>query len=262
MSATRLSLIAVLAASLAAPAAAAVSKEQLQKTLEDNPDLVLDVLRSHHKELMEILNQAVQEEREEQAKQEQAAQDKEIADALVHPIQAKIDAKTHIRGKENAKYTLVEYSDFQCPYCGRAFLTVEELRKKYGDQLRFIFKDKPLPMHPEAMPAAQWFEAVALQSPQKAWQFHDKMFENQDKLGLDFFKQTVKDLGLNVAKAQKDAQSKVVADKIAADVAEAEKLGFSGTPGFLLNGVPIRGAYPIDTFDSIIQRINNKQAKN
>src|SRR5579872_2464546 len=144
---------AILALAIAAPASAAVSKDELQKALQASPDLVLDVLRNNHKQLMDILNQAVQEERERQQKDEAAAQQKEIDDALQHPLVAEIDAKAHVRGKKSAKYTLVEYSDFQCPYCGRGFMTVEELRQKYGNDMRFIFKDKPLPMHPMAMPA-------------------------------------------------------------------------------------------------------------
>ncbi len=263
MTASRLLAVAALATAIAVQASAAeISKEEIQKTLQANPDLVLDVLRHNHKDLLDILNQAVQEERSQQAKNEQADQEKEIADALKHPIVASIDSKTHILGKKSAKYTLLEYADFQCPYCGRAFLTVEELRKKYGDNLRFVFKNNPLPMHPEAMPAAKWFEAVAMQSPEKGWLFYDKMFENQDKLGDEFFKQTTKELGLDVAKTQKDAKSTAVADKIAGDIAEAMKFGFNGTPGFLLNGVPVRGAYPIDTFESIIKRLDAEQAKN
>ena len=84
---------------------------------------------------------------------------------------------------------------------------------------------------------------------------HDKMFENQDKLGDDFFRKTVKELGLDVAKAAKDKDSKAVAEKIAADSAESHEFGFRGTPGFLINGVPLRGAYPASEFDKIIERL-------
>ena len=111
-------------------------------------------------------------------------------------------------------------------------------------------------MHPNAMPAAQWFEAATLQNPEKAWAFHDKLFENQDKLGDEFFEATAKSLGLNVDKLKKDMQSQEVKDAIAADTKEAESFGFDGTPGFLINGVPVHGAYPPEYFDQMIQKID------
>ncbi|MDT1000363.1 DsbA family protein, partial [Pseudomonas aeruginosa] len=77
-------------------------------------------------------------------------------------------------------------------------------------------------IHPMAMPAAKWLEAVALQSPEKAWQFHDKLFQNQGQLSEDYFKKTAKELGVDVAKAAKDAESQAVADRIEADTKEAK----------------------------------------
>ena len=121
--------------------------------------------------------------------------------------------------------------------------------------LREVFKNKPLPMHPQAMPAASWFEAARLQSPEKSWAFHDKLFQNQDKLGEPFYRETAKALGLDADKLAKDAASQAVKDAIAADVKEAEEFKFEGTPGFLLNGIPIRGAYPVEHFDEIIQKL-------
>jgi protein-disulfide isomerase len=87
------------------------------------------------------------------------------------------------------------------------------------------------------MPAAAWMEAIGLQSAEKAWLFHDKMFENQDKLGEEFFKKTAKELGADVEKAAKDAASQPIQDKIDADMKEAREFGFSGTPGFLINEI-------------------------
>jgi protein-disulfide isomerase len=96
-----------------------------------------------------------------------------------------------------------------------------------------------------AMPAAQWFEALYLQSPEKAWTFHDQLFENQSKLGEEYFKALAKDLGLDVAKAAKDAKSDAVRNKIEADIKEAKGFGIEGTPAYLINGVPLRGACPV-----------------
>lgn len=239
--------------------AKAPTKEEIKDILQKNPDILLDVLKQNKKQLFDIVNEAAQEEQARREKDEADAEKKEFDDAFKNPKQPDIASKdTHVRGNDKAKYTLVEYSDFQCPYCGRGFQTVETLRKKYGDNLKFIYKDMPLPFHPMAMPAAKYFEAAMLQSSEKAWQLHDKMFENQQQLSDQWIKDTAKSLGLNVKKLEKDAQSDVVAKKIQADQAEAQTMGFSGTPGFLLNGIPVKGAYPVEYFDGIIARLEGK----
>jgi protein-disulfide isomerase len=167
-----------------------------------------------------------------------------------------VDARAHVRGDAKAPITIVEYSDFQCPFCARGSKTSEEVRQKYGAKVRLVFKHEPTNQrHPEAFPAAAWMEAVALQSREKAWLFHDKLFENQDKLGDEFYRKTVKELGLDLAKAAKDRDSDAIKEKIAADVRESHEFGFQGTPGFLINGVPLRGAYPASEFDKIIERL-------
>ena len=253
-------LAAVAAALLCAavPASAKISKDELKQALKDNPDVLLDVLKDNKKQLFEIVESAAQEEQQRRQQEQEEAAKKEFEESFKNPKKPEITSKTRIRGNKDAKYTLVEYSDFQCPYCARGANTVEALRKKYGGNLRFIYKNMPLPFHPQAMPAAKWFEAVALQSPEKSWLFHDKMFQNQDKLSTDFFKETVKSLGLDAAKAEKDAGSQAVADKIEADSKEGKQMGFDGTPGFLLNGIPVKGAYPVEYFDSIVARLEGK----
>jgi protein-disulfide isomerase len=241
---------------IAAPSFAAVSREDLQKALEKNPDLVLEALKKTDKAaFFEYVMTAQRDYQEKKQVEEEAKEKQELEDAFKKPLKPEIDAKTRVRGDKNAPITIVEYSDFQCPYCSRGFQVVEQVRQKYGAKVRFIYKHLPLPMHPMALPAAKWQEAVALQSPDKAWIFHDTMFKNQSSLSEDFFKKTVKDLGLNVEKAAKDAQSPAVSEKVETDSAEAKSFGFSGTPGFLINGVPLRGAYPIDKFDEIIKRL-------
>lgn len=237
-----------------------MSRDDLKKALEKNPDLLMDTLKQNKKALFEIVNEAAQEEQARREKEAAEAQKKEYEESFKNPKVPTIDSSTHIRGNKSALFTLVEYSDFQCPYCNRGFQNVETLRKKYGAKLRFIYKHHPLPFHPNAMPAACYFEAAALQSLEKAWLFHDKMFQNQDKLSEDYYKATAKELGLDVARMVKDADSQSIKDKIAADIAEAKKFGFEGTPGFLLNGIPVRGAYPVENFDAIITRLESSKA--
>jgi|GEM_PF-1072907 len=262
--------LALAVLSLAAAASAVeITRDDLKKALDANPDLVLDVLRQNKKDFFEVVQQSAQEEQTRRQKEQQEAQVKEMDEHIKNPLMPAITKKTRIRGNEKAKYTLVEYSDFQCPFCGPktpngtpgGYKIAETLREKYGKDLRFIFKNKPLPFHAKAGPAAQWFEAATLQNPEKAWAFHDKLFENQDKLGDAFFEETAKSLGLDVDKIKKDLQSQAVKDSIDADIKEAEALGFDGTPGFLINGVPVRGAYPAEHFEEIIKKIDEAAKK-
>lgn len=242
---------------IAAPALAAISRDDLKKALDANPDLVIGALKKADKAaFFDLVVDAQKEYQEKRAQEEEERSKKEMEDAFKHPLKPLIDAKTRVRGIKSAPITIVEYSDFQCPYCGRGFQVVEQVRQKYGEKVRFVYKHLPLSsMHPMALPAAKWQEAVALQSIEKAWLFHDTMFKNQGSLSEDFFKKTVKDMGLDVDQAAKDAQSQAVADKIEADSKEAKEFGFTGTPGFLVNGIPLRGAYPPEEFDKIIKRL-------
>jgi protein-disulfide isomerase len=248
---------AALSLLVAAPSLAAMSREDLQQALNKNPDLVLEALKKGDKAaFFEFVMDAQHDYQDKKQAEDEAKEKAELEDAFKNPMKPLIDAKTRIRGNKDAPITVVEYSDFQCPYCGRGFQVVETVREKYGPKVRFIYKNLPLvAIHPNALPAAKWYEAVAIQSPEKSWIFHDTMFKNQSSLSEDFYRKTVKSLGLDVEKAAKDAQSQSVADKIEADTKEAKEFGFTGTPGFLINGIPLRGAYPPEEFDKIIKRL-------
>ncbi len=247
---------ALILAVLALPVSAKdISRDDLEKALKANPDLVIEALRGQKKQLFELVNEAAQEEQLRRQKEEAEREKKEFEESFKNPLKAVIDENSLIRGKKDAKYTLVEYSDFQCPYCVRGFQTVEALRKKLGDDLRFVFKHLPLDFHPQAMPAAIFIEAAKLQSHEKAWKAHDIFFQNQAKLGEDFYQKTAKELALDIERFKKDINSDAVKARVAADTEEAHKLGFSGTPGFLFNGIPVRGAYPVEHFEGVIKRI-------
>ncbi|MBI4405297.1 MAG: thioredoxin domain-containing protein, partial [Deltaproteobacteria bacterium] len=154
---------------------------------------------------------------------------------------------------------VVTYSDFQCFYCKKGFETIEQLRNKYKGKIVFVFKHLPLSVHPWAMPAAKRFEAIALQNPQKAYLYHDELFKNQESIesgGESFLDETAKKLKVDMAKMKKDMESDSVQKQIDADMAEAKSFGIEGTPGFIVMGVSLKGAYPIETFEYVINRKN------
>lgn len=157
---------------------------------------------------------------------------------------------TPILGNRNAKIKIVVFSDYQCPFSKRGAETTNALIKKYGNNLMYVYKNLPLGFHNEAMPAAK--AALAAGKQGKYYEYHDKLFANQDKLGEATYTQIATELGLNINKFNADRNSKEIEDEIKADAAQASTLGFNGTPGFTLNGVKILGAYPIDHFEKII----------
>ena len=165
---------------------------------------------------------------------------------------------TPVLGKKDAKIKLIVFSDFQCPFSKRGADTIQALRQKYGDSLMFVYKNLPLPFHPEAMPAAK--AALAAGKQGKFYEFHDKLFASQDKLGEPLYLQIAKELSLNIEKFNADRNSKEVEDIVKADAEQAGKLGFNGTPGFALNGVKILGAYPTEHFEKVISALNLGQA--
>lgn len=229
----------------------------IEKAIEKNPDIVFNAIKKNPKRFVEVVNEAVRSAqeagREDEAKEEAARLEEEFK----NPKTPAIDDNRTVFGPKDAPITIVEYSDFQCPYCSKGYMTLKEVEKMYGDKVRVIFKHLPLDFHPMAMPAAKWFEAIAMQDRKKAAKFHDIVFENQKDLnqgGEKFLKDAAKKAGADVKKAEKDLSSEAVQKTIAADMEEARKYEFSGTPGFLINGVSLRGAYPAPEFKKIIDR--------
>lgn len=188
-----------------------------------------------------------------------AAAQSAAAATLLRPS---LDAESSARGTADAAYTLVEYTDFQCPYCLQGHRTVEELRLKYGSKLRHVLKHNPLPGHWKALPAARCFEAARLQSPEKSWEFYRRFFTRQQFLGEDLCRETAEDLGLDYKRLKKDAAGMLVRRRIAADIAEARRFGFEGTPNYLINGQAVVGAVSIEEFDAIIEGLGRKHLSN
>jgi protein-disulfide isomerase len=225
-----------------------------------SPEIITDAIEANPAKFIEALNKAVKTAQEGEGKKREEEEKKALEESFDKPLQAELASNEAFRGDANAPITLIEYSDFECPFCSRGFNTVMELMEKYKGKIRFAYKHLPLSFHPQAMPASQYFEAIKLQSAEKAWQFHDEIYKNQRKLqnGEAFLKDIAKKLKVDMAKLAKDVKSEVVQKKIDADMAEAAKFGFQGTPGFLLNGIPVKGAYPTSHFDGLIDELKKR----
>ncbi len=153
-------------------------------------------------------------------------------------------------GGANAAVTLVEFSDFQCPFCSRVTGTLDQIEKAYGDKVRIVFKHLPLRMHSRAPMAHAASEAANRQG--KFWEMHDLIFENQRDLSEAAYLRYAGQIGMDVDQFKKDMASASVKARVDADAAEAAKLGVTGTPGFFVNGYFLSGAKPFSEFKRVI----------
>ncbi|HSX29823.1 MAG TPA: thioredoxin domain-containing protein [Candidatus Saccharimonadales bacterium] len=173
----------------------------------------------------------------------------------------------HVIGTNTTGVTLVEYGDYQCPYCGLYYPTVKQVQDKYKDKIAFQFRNLPLlQVHQNAFAAARAAEAAALQN--KFWEMHDLLYENQNTWAQSsnpspIFEQYAAQLGLNTAQFKKDADSDKVNETINADVAEFNKFKVqTSTPTFFVNGKKIQPDNTADSFSKIIDAEIAKQKKN
>jgi len=154
-------------------------------------------------------------------------------------------------GPQDAPVTIVEFSDYQCPYCQSWYQqTFNQLLTSYPDQIRFVYRDLPLPMHPEAVPAA---EAAHCAGEQDAyWGFHDALFSGQYELGRASYEQIAASLGLDSAAFITCLDDHRYRAEVDEDAADAARVGLNGTPSFVINGRVLVGALPFSEFKAII----------
>ncbi len=235
-------------------------KDKVTKVLKENPQIVIDSIKENPADYIMAIQDAAKNAQGELAKKREEAEKKKLEATYDNPLTPEIRSDESFRGPKNAPLTLVEYSDFECPFCARGFNTVMELLKKYGNNIRFVYKHLPLSFHKQAMASSQYYEALRLQNPELAFKFHDELYKNQSKIksGEKFFKSVAKKIGANMSKLQKDIKSKAVQERIDADLKEAAKFGMQGTPGFILNGVPVKGAYPTSHFVGIVEELKKR----
>jgi protein-disulfide isomerase len=154
-------------------------------------------------------------------------------------------------GPANAKVQIVEFSDFQCPFCSQAAGVVHQIRAKYGDRVRFTFRQFPLPMHPNAREAAE--AAVAASTQGKFWEFHDRLFKNPNQLDRAALEQHAKEAGLNVAAFKKSLDEHKFAPAVDADVKLGERAQVNGTPSMFVNGKRVANPTNFEAVAALIE---------
>lgn len=228
------------------PASRERLRQDIQAVLAAHPELVLDVLDRNKVAVFEIVEKGVR------LKQEQARRD-QILETMKNPLTPEVDPSRPMLGAPEAPVTIVEYSDFLCPFCAKAAQTVKDLVARHPGRVRVFFKH--LPLHEASRETALYFEAAGLQSPELAWQFHDQAFARMKELAERkgaVLEEIAAGLPLDRERLAQDMATPELARRLEQDEAEARRFNLSGTPMFLVNGVLLRGAVPAEAFEEVM----------
>ena len=216
-------------------------REMIKQVIKDNPKLIYDTINSY-----------IQKQRAEQQK-------KQLEASFRNRVQDVVEAHNPAKGPADAPITLIEYTDFECPYCARGASTIDKLIELYPQKIRVVFKNLPLKMHDQALPAAK--AALAANKQGKFWEYHDLLFQNSASISEEMLVKLAQEVQLDMAQFNADRQSEAIAKAITQDMAQAKKHNLTGTPAFIANGVVIRGAKPLEYFSKIIDRLLEKPPK-
>ena len=157
-----------------------------------------------------------------------------------------VGQRDHIQGLDTAPVTLVEYGDYECPYCGDAYPTIKQVQKNLGNKLRFIFRNFPITqIHPHAQHAAEAAEAAVAQN--KFWEMHDYLYEHQQALDDNHLEKYASRLGLDTTQFNHDMASHAYAQRVREDFLSGVRSGVNGTPTFYINGIRYNGSWNLET---------------
>ncbi len=214
-------------------------EQQVLEIIEQNPEAIVASV------------QAYQQERQREQAEARAQQQADVIAEVTQDIEALVGDSPR-KGAETFELVLIEFSDFQCPFCARAVDTVERFIEDHGDEVMLVYKHLPLVnIHPEALPAAQ--AAWAAQQQDQFWEYHDLLFENQGQLGDEYYVEAAEELDLDIDQFNEDRSSPAAEEAVAADMDTARQLQIGGTPFFLLNNQALSGARPYEDFEAALE---------
>jgi protein-disulfide isomerase len=228
--------------------AAAVTDADVDKFYEENKAQIPRPKEQVAPQIKQYLEQ--QKQREGQAAFIQSLEAKYKAEYMLEPIRVQVAADGPAKGPASAPVTIVEFSDFQCPFCSRVVPTMEQVLSKYGDKVRVVFRQFPLAFHENAQKAAE--ASLCAHDQGKFWEMHDAMFQNQQALAVDALKAQAAKLGLNAETFNSCLDGGKHAATVKADFTAGSAAGVSGTPAMFVNGRFISGAVPLEQITPVI----------
>ncbi|MEO5376709.1 MAG: thioredoxin domain-containing protein [Magnetococcus sp. DMHC-6] len=158
------------------------------------------------------------------------------------------------KGDPKARVKLIEFSDYQCPYCSRVQDILKKVEKQYGDKVLHVFRNYPLEFHKDAKKASEAALCAWDQDHKKFWEYHDLLYANQDKMGQADLEKYAKDIKIDESRFQNCLKDGKFAQRVAEDIAEGQRLGITGTPTFYINGQKLTGAQPFEAFQGLIDK--------
>jgi protein-disulfide isomerase len=174
-----------------------------------------------------------------------------------HKLTSPIGERDHVKGPLDAPVTLVEYGDFECPHCGKAYPIVKQLQEKMDGELKFVFRHSPIStVHPHAKNAAEATEAAGSQG--KFWEMHDQLFEHQDALDDESLRRYAMAIGLDVKRFDEEMRSHVYSARVHEDFINGVRSGVNGTPTFFINGLRFNGP---PSFEALLEAITKEIKK-
>jgi protein-disulfide isomerase len=226
------------------------SEEEIKKVMDQYRSRLAKDDAQARQQVVGFLKQQSTNVHEQKVRRELA--DKAGVVILLEPprVQPVVTAESTMRGPFDAPVTLIEYTDFECPFCSRVQGTLQEVRKRYGDSVNMVFKNLPLAMHKQARFAAE--AALCAGDQDGFWPLHDWLFANFKNISKETVMAQVEELGLDVDQVNACLDEGKYAAEIDEDTKEANSFGITGTPGFVINGRVLTGAQPIDAFVKII----------
>ncbi|WP_421899533.1 thioredoxin domain-containing protein [Maridesulfovibrio sp.] len=249
----RILLILALAALISGCVNKQMLKEQIAEAIRENPQIVLDALSERKMDMLVLLEQGISE-------REKLKREAKLEAEIKNPLKPRIQAERILLGNPDAPVTIVEYSDFLCPYCSKGANVVSSLVQEQPEKYRLIFKH--LPMNENSRQLALFFESLAILDKTKAYHFHNLVFKRQkelyeDKSG-DVLSVILDEIGVDYEQLQKISNSVQVQEVLLADEKEAGEFKINATPTFLINGVVVRGYLPADRFEKMVDLILEK----
>lgn len=212
-------------------------EQQVIQIIRDNPEVIIESIQAYQ---------------QEQQQERQASQKETLQQFKNNPQEQIGDSPTF--GSTDKKIVLFEFSDFQCPFCAKVQKNLKEFMDKHEDRVTLVFKHLPLTrIHPQAIPAAK--AAWAAQQRGRFWEYHDALFEQQDKLEEQLYIDIANNLGLDIDKFNSDRQSQEAIASIETDFKLAQKIGISGTPFFVMNGETFSGAVKLSQMEDTLAKV-------
>lgn len=236
-------------------------KQRVGRALQEDPSILTRAMEENPEVFYLAVQTSVAYANTQRQKQIEEYRKKEIDHYLKRPLNPRYLSNDVYRGNPDAPITIVQYIDFDCGYCRRGQVVMDRLEQTYQNQIRFLIRHLPSSDKEHSLLAAKFFEALKRQDGNLAYRWYDQVMSKQGSMALEasLFKHEAKVLGANMNRLYLDVERADILQKIVDDSAEARRFGFRGTPGYVVGGVPINGAYPQETFVRLIEELSRQE---